>query len=157
VLNALTLNGPPAATLPASTLRVCLAAALADDATVSSIVGARVTYGMVPQGRDPSLAAIAYQVVSIGRPAAIDDVLTLQSARAQIAISCLDALQVVDGAEAVRRLLHGFTGTLAGSLIVKECRVEAERDLPETTGDGSDRRLHRTVLDVFVRYYEARP
>ena len=157
MLNAFTLNGPSVRNLPAATLRAALADAIASDATLASLVGDRVTYGMVPQSRDPADAAIAYQVVSIVRPTALDAPLTIQSARAQIAVSGHDAEAVEDCAEAVRLLLHGFTGTLAGVVTVKECRIEAERDLPEDPGDGSDRWMYRTVIDAIIRYIEARP
>lgn len=157
MLNAWTLNGPAVRSMPVATLRAALADALATDGTISTFVGDRVTYGMVPQSRDPADTAIAYQVVSITRPTAIDAPLTIQLARAQIAVSGFDAEEVEDTCEAVRQLLHGFTGTLAGVLTVKECRIEAERDLPEDPKEGSDRWTYRTVIDAIVRYIEARP
>jgi hypothetical protein len=157
MLNAMTLNGPAAAALPEATLRAAVAAALAGDATVSAYVGDRVTYGMMSQARANDACGIAYQVVSLTRPTALDNPLTIQQARVQVAIASTNALDVEDAAEATRRLFHGFTGTLAGTIDVKECRLDAERDLPQEPVDGSDRWTHRTVLDLMIRYVEARP
>ncbi len=156
MLNAWTLNGP-SAPLIGDGLRAAVASALAGDPAVSALVGTRVAYGQAVESWPTGACRCVYQVVSLTRPTAIDDPLTIQAARVQVALSGRGAADVVDAAEAVRLLLHGFAGTLGGLVTVRECRVEAERDLPEPPKDASDRWTHRTVIDVFVRYLEARP
>lgn len=98
---------------------------LTNDPDVSALVGDRIYPLLVPQ--DASLPAIAYQRISTGREEAHTGPSGLCSARIQLTCIADSYESAKSVADAVRKSLDGFSGTM-GTFEVGACFVVNDRD-----------------------------
>jgi len=102
-----------------------------DDATVTTLAGARMYPRRLPQG--PTLPAIAYQRIDTRRQHDMAGPDGLPRARMQLSMWAASVAAAEELAAAVRGRLDGYRGAW-GSVTVGACLCVGERDLddPET-------------------------
>jgi hypothetical protein len=122
---------------------------LTSDDSVSALVEARVYPVYIPQGK--ALPAIAYQQISAQRSHDFDGDETFTKARFQI--TCLSethagAIQI---AKAIRDLLAGYSGTVAG-IKIQHAMLLSEGDIPYIDPEQEKLRRYGKRLDFEFQY-----
>ena len=137
----------------ASDLRGGIVARLKSDATVVSLVGAKVFPLRVPEN---TLApAVVYQVLSNPRAHSLDGPIGLAAATVKLGAVSGSFVETVALARAFRVSLDGFTGTLAGGTRVEETVLESETDVYDPPVDDSDVGSFWTVQTYLFRFKES--
>lgn len=129
--------------------------------TVASLVGARVHRGYAPQGSvDPKNTSwapyIVLQRITGGHEHQTTGALGI--AQPVIQVSCVAPSygQAREVAEAVRGVLHGYSGTMSNTT-VRGATLDNEIDLVEEPENAAERPVHQVVADYRIWVLESIP
>ena len=130
-------------------MRSGIVSLLANESTISAIVGSRIYISKAPQ--KAALPHIVITQMQSDEMGALDDTPGLRSL--DFDIDCKDDRSVgaYDLGNAVRIFLDDFTGT-AGSQTIKAVYLNDESTDYEAPTDGSDKGVHVTLIDVTIQY-----
>jgi hypothetical protein len=124
------------------------------DATVSGLIGTRMYPIRLPQ--NVTLPAITYQRISHEHMHHLKSGTGTARARMQLDCWSYSLTECKQMSEALRGLLHGFTGTMQ-SVKVFSSLCENEIHLHEPPQDGSDNYLYHIAQDFIILHTESQP
>ncbi len=130
-------------------MRFGLISLLANESTVSAIVGARIYFGGAPQGSN--LPHIVITQMQSDEMAALDDTPGLRSVDFDIDCKADRAVEAKTLGDAVRVFIDDATGT-AGTQTIGAVILNGESTDYEPPTDGGDVGVHTTLLDVTIQY-----
>jgi hypothetical protein len=132
-----------------------LVARLKADTALSAIVGARIYPLVIPQ--KGSLPCLVYAIPSTDRARNLRGAAGIATARVLIDARAT-SYAVVKSLQEVLRQYDGFSGTLAGNLIVLNTRMDDQGDEYEwPASTGTDVGTHHLTLTFHFKYRESLP
>jgi hypothetical protein len=137
------------------TFRTGLVAAIAQDTTISTLVGTQ--FFPLRISEKAATPALTYQVLSLPRGHTLGGAHGIVDGRVQFAAVSRSLASCTAIVEALRQLFDSYTGTLPGGVQVLETILQDELDLYEPPIDGGDRGTYRTVVDYTFKYRESLP
>jgi hypothetical protein len=132
-----------------------LVARLKADTALSAIVGARIYPDAIPQ--KGSLPCLVYAIPSTARARNLRGAAGIATARVLIDARA-KTYAVLNSIQEVLRQYDGFSGTLAGDVVVENTRMDDRGDEYEWPGGtGTDQGTYHMVLTFYFKYRESLP
>lgn len=135
-----------------NTIETALYATVIEDATVNAIIGTRFFPNVVPQSA--KIPAATYMQISGPRVHSVEGALGMVKARYQINCWAAKYSTVKDLAEAIRKQLDGFSGTV-NTVQIQSIMLVDEGDFPKLTDDAEVTLRYGKRLDFIIWFQEA--
>jgi len=134
-----------------TTIETALFAIITGDATIESLIASRVYPNVVPQGA--AMPAITYQQISGPRDHVMDGPSGLVGARFQLNCWSGDYAQARQLAEAVRKELNGYSGTV-NTRQISAILLEDEGDMPQVRPGTDELMRYGKRMDFIIWFKE---